>query len=94
VINMKDKMKQLASKAQAATSANAVPIHVVHKGGKWAVQQQGQASSPLSTHSTREEAVGAGKAIARQQKTELIVHRENGTIGERDSYGNESRARG
>ena len=99
VIAVKDKIQgkaqELGQQLQQATSGpKGKPIHVVHKSGKWAVEQEGQSSTPLSQHATRAEAVGAGKELARQHKTELIVHREDGTIGERDSYGGESAHKG
>ena len=65
-------------------------VHVVHKQGNWAVEEAGAAEN-ARPFSTREEAIAEGKRIARQNKVELIVHREDGSIGERDSYGNDPR---
>lgn len=66
----------------------AANIHVVNKDGSWQVEEEGGSGS-LSQHPTRDEAVEAGKSAAQGRKVELLVHREDGTIGERDSYGHD-----
>jgi Uncharacterized protein conserved in bacteria (DUF2188) len=65
-------------------------IHVVHKSGQWAVEAEG-ASDDATKFSTKEDAVAAGKEMARKGAVELLVHREDGSIGERDSYGHDPR---
>lgn len=64
-------------------------VHVVHKKGNWGVEQEG--SDDFQSYSTRDEAVSEGKRLAKQNHVELLVHREDGTIGERDSYGHDPR---
>lgn len=64
-------------------------IHVVHKHGKWMVEEEGSKSA--AEFATREEAVQVGKQNAKNNCVELLIHREDGTIGERDSYGNDPR---
>lgn len=39
------------------------------------------------THSTKDEAVAAGRARAQQDETEHVIHNQDGTISERSSYG-------
>ncbi|MGJ5620274.1 DUF2188 domain-containing protein [Sulfitobacter sp. MF3-043] len=62
--------------------------HVVPKGGKWAVRKSG-ASKVTRTYSTQKEAIQEAQKIAKIQKTELYIHREDGRIRDRRSYGND-----
>ena len=62
--------------------------HVVPNGGKWSVRKAGS-SRATGTFSTQKEAIEAGTRIARNQGTELYIHRENGRIRDRNSYGND-----
>lgn len=57
-----------------------------HNG--WAVQRE---RSERASHvlPTKEEAVGVGRDIARQDGVELIIQRQDGTIQERNSYGHD-----
>jgi hypothetical protein len=45
------------------------------------------------THDTKAAAVAAGRDEARRRRTEHVIHNEDGTIGERNSYGNDPRDR-
>jgi hypothetical protein len=65
-------------------------IHVVHKQGAWAIEEEG-AEDIMQSFENKEEAMNAGRKIAKQNQVELIVHRQDGSIGERDSYGNDPR---
>lgn len=65
-------------------------IHVVHKDGAWAIEEEG-AEDILEKFETKEDATNAGMKIAKQNQVELIVHRLDGSIGERNSYGNDPR---
>jgi hypothetical protein len=40
-------------------------------------------------HDTKDEAVKAGRELARNRKTEHVIHNVDGKIGERNSYGND-----
>ncbi len=62
--------------------------HVVPNSGKWSVRKAGS-SRASGTYSTQKEAIAAGKKIAKNQKTELYIHKENGRIRDRNSYGND-----
>jgi Uncharacterized protein conserved in bacteria (DUF2188) len=61
--------------------------HVVPnpKGG-WSVLRSG-ASRATRVFDNKEEAVGFAKKRAKKDSAELYVHRRDGTIQERDSYG-------
>lgn len=63
-------------------------VHVVPSGNKWAVKPEGS-TKPVSTHLTQQNAAEAGRRIARQNESELVIHRPNGQIRDKDSYGND-----
>ena len=63
-------------------------IHVLRKDDAWHVAVEGVERSN-STHETQAEAVEAGRAAAKKARGELLIHAEDGTIRERDSYGND-----
>lgn len=61
-------------------------IHVVPSGNQWAVKPEGS-SQPLSTHRTQRAASEAGRRAAQQNQSELVIHRPNGQIRDKDSFG-------
>lgn len=63
-------------------------VHVVPNDGKWSVKQEGRAT-PLSTHQTQAAAANAGRAVAKANASELVIHARNGQIRDKDSYGND-----
>jgi len=62
--------------------------HVVPRANEWAVRGAGN-SRDTSHHSTQAEARRAARDIAINQKSEVLIHGENGRIRERNSYGND-----
>jgi hypothetical protein len=65
--------------------------HVVpNPDGGWDVKRGGgeRASRHLDT---KREAVDVARDISRNQETELVIHRKNGTIQRKDSHGNDPR---
>ncbi len=62
--------------------------HVVPHTNGWAVRPE-NAAKPTSVHPTQREAIEIARDIARNQGSELLIHRENGQIRERDSFGND-----
>lgn len=62
--------------------------HVVPRDGKWAVRKAGS-DRVTRTFETQREAVAAGRNIARNQGSELVIHGSDGLIRERRSYGND-----
>ncbi|MGL1576685.1 DUF2188 domain-containing protein, partial [Vibrio parahaemolyticus] len=52
-------------------------IHVVPRGNKWAVKPEGS-NQPLSTHLTQRAASEAGRRVAQENHSELVIHRPNG----------------
>lgn len=59
--------------------------HVVPRGSKWAVLRGG-ASRVTGTYRTQGEAIERATEIARNQKTELYIHGDDGRIRQRNSY--------
>ena len=62
--------------------------HVVPHDNGWAVRGAGN-SKVTETFDTQREAIDRARDIAINQGSELFVHRENGQIRERNSYGND-----
>lgn len=48
----------------------------------------------MSTFSTQAEAIEFGRDLARNDQVELLIHRADGQIGEKDSHGNDPPERG
>ena len=63
-------------------------IHTVFKNEKW-VNEVEEGEVLGSGYATKDEAVASGRARAKQDKTEHVIHNQDGTIGERNSYGND-----
>jgi len=62
--------------------------HVVpHKDG-WAVRKDGSKKVTRKTR-TQQESIEIGRQIAQNQGTELVIHRRDGTIRDKDSYGHD-----
>ncbi|MGR3316922.1 MAG: DUF2188 domain-containing protein [Candidatus Anammoxibacter sp.] len=62
--------------------------HVVPRDDGWAVRGAGN-NRDTSHHQTQADAVEAGREIALNQRSELFIHRPNGRIRDRNSYGND-----
>jgi hypothetical protein len=64
-------------------------VHVVpHKSGGWATKSAG-AGRAGSIHSTQREAISQARSQAIRHKLEVVIHRKNGQIRDKDSYGND-----
>jgi len=62
--------------------------HVVKRDDGWAVRGEGN-TRDTSHHRTQEEARLAARDIAINQRSEVIIHGEDGRIRDADSYGND-----
>ena len=62
--------------------------HVVPRGNDWAVNGAGN-QKVTRVVSTQTEAIKIAREIAINQKSEMFIHRQNGQIRERNSYGND-----
>lgn len=59
-----------------------------HPHGGWQVKSAGAEKATKRTE-TQKEAIDIGKSIAQKQKSELVIHRPDGRIRDKDSYGND-----
>jgi len=62
--------------------------HVVPHNGKWAVRGDGNERVTKITN-TQTEAIKTAREIAIKQQSEVVIHRPNGQIRDKDSYGND-----
>jgi len=65
-------------------------VHTVYRDGAWR-NEVGGGSDLDGTHDTKEDAVSAGRDEARKREVEHVIHNQDGTIGEKNSYGNDPR---
>lgn len=63
--------------------------HVVPRGNNWAVQGAGNEKATRIV-STQTEAIKIAREIAINQKSEMFIHRPNGQIRERNTYGRDN----
>ena len=61
--------------------------HVVPQNGRWAVRPAG--GHPTSLHPTQAAAAEQARWNAINQRSEVVIHRPNGQIRDRNSYGND-----
>lgn len=59
-----------------------------HPNGGWQVKGAGNSRATVRTD-TQSEAINIARNIARNQASELVIHRPNGQIRDKDSYGND-----
>lgn len=62
--------------------------HVVPADDGWGVRGEGN-ERLTSRHDTQAEAIEAAREIAINQQSEVVIHRPDGRIRDRDSYGND-----
>jgi N-methylhydantoinase A/oxoprolinase/acetone carboxylase beta subunit len=68
-------------------------IHTVPHGGGWANRREG-AARVSKVFPTKAAAQAAGRETARRERTEHIIHKKDGEIGSRNSYGNDPHPKG
>lgn len=64
------------------------PVHTVPHSDGWANRREG-ADRVSKSFRTKAEAQEAGRKTAQREKTEHLIHKQNGEIGARNSYGND-----
>jgi Uncharacterized protein conserved in bacteria (DUF2188) len=62
--------------------------HVVPSASGWAVRKSG-AERASKTFDNKGKAVAYGRELSKSEKTELYIHKKNGMIQNRNSYGND-----
>ncbi|MEX2115296.1 MAG: DUF2188 domain-containing protein [Bacteroidota bacterium] len=63
-------------------------VHVVKSGDRWAVKEEGR-KTPLSTHKSQELARQNAVPLAKENKSEVVIHGRDGKIRDKDSYGDD-----
>ncbi|MEZ4690064.1 MAG: DUF2188 domain-containing protein [Ignavibacteria bacterium] len=63
--------------------------HVVPTRSGWAVKGEGNTKNTKLTD-TKAEAIEYAKRIAKNQKSELVIHNKDGKISDKDSFGNDT----
>jgi len=63
-------------------------VHTVYKNGSWINEIEGGSAVP-GTHPSKADAMAAGRLEAIQRKAEHVIHNQDGSIAERNSYGND-----
>lgn len=60
--------------------------HVVPLGNGWAVKGEGSKKFTVITE-TQKDAITVAREIAKNNKSELVIHGKDGRIRDKDSYG-------
>ena len=60
-------------------------VETYHQDGRWKNKIEGN-DRATTTHDTKQEAVEAGREMARQHEVEHIIRNLDGKIGERNTY--------
>lgn len=60
-----------------------------HPGGGWQVKGEGNTRATVRT-TTQKDAIGIAREISRNQGSELVIHRSDGRIRDKDSHGKDS----
>jgi len=74
-----------------ADKANGPEVHTVPHGDGWANKVEGN-SRVSNTADTKAEAQAKGRDMAIDRKTEHVIHKKDGTIGAKNSYGNDPKS--
>lgn len=67
-------------------------IETYYEDGQWKNRVQGSTRA-ASVHDQKSDAYSKGREMAKGRKVEHIVKKQDGTIGERNSYGNDPPSR-
>lgn len=59
-----------------------------HPSGGWQVKGAGNKRATVRT-STQKEAISVARQISKNKGAEMVIHRTNGRIREKNSYGND-----
>ena len=64
-------------------------VHTTFADGRWTNSIEGGDGAPLGSYETKDAATRAGRGEARRRHTEHVIHNQDGTIAERNSYGDD-----
>jgi hypothetical protein len=71
------------------SNKKAQTVHTVPKGNHWENSVNGRPTGVQ--HQKQATAAAAGRKIAIEKKAEHSIHRKDGTVGQKNSYGNDPR---
>lgn len=81
-----DALVKVLDKNGEAVTAERTTYHVVPREDGWAITKEGAARA-TSLHDTKNEAVDAGRELAKEQvPSTLVIHKKDGTIQDTNSY--------
>jgi hypothetical protein len=63
-------------------------VHTIPHDDRWANRREG-ASRVSRVFSSKAQAEAAGRATARRERVEHLIHNQDGQVAERNSYGND-----
>lgn len=66
-------------------------VETYYEDGQWKNRPQGN-DRASNVHETKADAQAKGREMAKERKTEHIIKKKDGTIGEKNSYGNDPRS--
>jgi uncharacterized protein YdaT len=64
-------------------------VHVVPSNSGWGVKKEGNSKNTANTE-TKKEAIKVATDIAKNEKTEVVIHGKDGKIQGKNSHGNDS----
>jgi len=68
-------------------------VHTVYRDGRWVNSIEGDQAPLPDSFETKEDAVEEGRAEARRRQSEHVIHNQDGSIAERNSYGDDPTSR-
>ncbi len=63
-------------------------VHVVHEDNQWKVKKTGNERA-TATYQRKKDAEKRGRQEAEKEGSELIIHKKDGTIQDKESHGND-----
>lgn len=63
-------------------------VHVVPSNNGWGVKKEGNSKNTANTE-TKKEAIKVATDIAKNEKTEVVIHGKDGRIQGKNSHGND-----
>jgi hypothetical protein len=79
---------QAERKTKMAKSGAGKSVHVTHTDEKWKVKKTGNERA-TATYDKKEDAVRRGRTEAEKEQSELVIHRKDGVIQDKESHGND-----
>ena len=70
------------------SKSNNRPIHVIYSDKEWKVKRENSEKS-IKNFNTQKEAVDFARKLSKKDNTELIIHKRDGRIQQKDSHGHD-----